>query len=144
MTDVRTGRALTIVVPNEIVSENVILNRYRKPIHRTAFRRRLKKGFIKSINANLWTTIADGNLWNGVFVNLPGHVGSKRRRVEILSWRARFLDKDNLYGGAKILIDALRDVGLIFRDSPKWVDVNVYQKIDGKNRRTEIRIAEII
>jgi Holliday junction resolvase RusA-like endonuclease len=100
--------------------------------------------FIKSINARLWMTIADGNLWSGIYVKLPGHVGPKRRRVEIVSFRARYLDKDNLYGGAKVLVDAIRDIGMIVNDSPKWIDLKVRQRLDRANQRTEIKIAEII
>jgi len=39
--------------------------------------------------------------------------------------RARRLDTDNLWGGCKTMIDAMRDVGLIRNDSPKWLDLSV-------------------
>ena len=39
--------------------------------------------------------------------------------------RARRLDSDNLWGGCKPLIDAMRDVRLIHNDSPKWLDLGV-------------------
>lgn len=45
---------------------------------------------------------------------------------------ARRLDPDNLWGGCKPLIDAMRDVGLIRNDSPKWLDLGVSEiRTDG-------------
>jgi hypothetical protein len=61
-------------------------------------------------------------------------------QLEILSRRARLLDPDNLRGGAKRLVDALRHLGWIWRDSPRWLDLSVEQMVDRKNQRTEIKI----
>jgi hypothetical protein len=44
--------------------------------------------------------------------------------------RARMIDRDNLYGSCKPLIDAMRDVGLIRNDSPKWLDLGVCENRD--------------
>jgi len=66
-----------------------------------------------------------------------------RRRVKIVSYRGRTLDPDNLSGGAKILIDAMRDLGLIFRDSKKWIILEIDDRLDRLNPRTEIEIEEI-
>ena len=41
---------------------------------------------------------------------------------------ARRLDIDNLYGSVKVLCDAMRDVGLIRNDSPRWLDLGVCEK----------------
>jgi len=43
--------------------------------------------------------------------------------VNIIRHGSRALDKDNLAGGCKSLIDAIRRAGLIVDDSPKWVDL---------------------
>ena len=64
-----------------------------------------------------------------------------RTRVEILSHRARLLDSDNLRGGAKRLVDALRHLGWIWRDSPRWLDLDVDQLVDRVNQGTEIKIS---
>ena len=45
----------------------------------------------------------------------------------IISYRKRFLDKDNLYTGCKGLIDACVMEGLIYDDNPDCVDLRVEQ-----------------
>lgn len=60
--------------------------------------------------------------------------------VRITSYRARLLDKDNLYFGAKVLVDALCRMRLIRDDSPRWLELEVEQEVDRKNQRTEISI----
>ena len=64
------------------------------------------------------------------------------RRVVITSYRARLiLDKGNLVGGAKGLIDAIVNVGLLFDDSDKWAQIE-YQQIKCKriDERTTILV----
>ena len=63
-----------------------------------------------------------------------------RRQVQIISYRKRTFDKDNHYGGLKPLLDALKDIGLIWDDHEKWIDLETWQEIDGENPRTEIYI----
>jgi hypothetical protein len=58
-------------------------------------------------------------------------------------WKTRRLDEDNAFGSLKILIDAMRDIGLIYRDSPKWLEVKKpIQMIDRENPRVEIELEE--
>jgi len=66
-----------------------------------------------------------------------------RRKVLIISYRKRRFDKDNQYGGLKPLLDALKDIGLIWDDHEKWIDLETRQSIDGKNPRTEIYVEPI-
>ncbi len=47
--------------------------------------------------------------------------------LEIVSYRKRYLDFDNLVGGCKQLIDALIDEQFIWDDSPKYLDLRVKQ-----------------
>jgi hypothetical protein len=68
----------------------------------------------------------------------PSEVEPSKVLVKIRSYRQRRLDPDNVYGGIKIILDAMRDVGLLHNDSPKWIALEVEQFIDGKNLRTEI------
>jgi hypothetical protein len=63
--------------------------------------------------------------------------------VRIYSNRARLLDPDRLYEGATLLIDALRHTGWIYRDSPAWLRLEIFQIVDRKNMGTEIMIQEI-
>jgi Holliday junction resolvase RusA-like endonuclease len=65
-------------------------------------------------------------------------VRPSKMRVKIRAYRKRRLDPDNAYGGVKVILDAMRDVGILRNDSPKWLDLEVEQFIDGKNLRTEI------
>ena len=66
-----------------------------------------------------------------------------KRSVCITIWRKRLLDKDNLVGGCKQIIDVLKDLGLIYDDSPKYLDLKVEQNLCGKdNKYTEIIISK--
>ncbi len=47
--------------------------------------------------------------------------------LEIVSWRKRLLDYDNLVGGCKQLIDAMIDENFIWDDSPKFLNLHVKQ-----------------
>jgi hypothetical protein len=50
----------------------------------------------------------------------------------------RRLDADNLWGGCKPLIDAMRDAGLIRNDSPKWIDLGVRENREPGRTGTRI------
>ena len=64
----------------------------------------------------------------------------EKRRVAIYSCRPRRIDPDNLIAGNKYLIDTLEDMGLIWRDSPTYLEAKYYQYTERENRRTEIVI----
>ena len=51
----------------------------------------------------------------------------KRYIIEIISYRKRFLDIDNLYGGVKQLLDAMTDEQFIWDDAPKYIQLKVEQ-----------------
>jgi hypothetical protein len=65
-----------------------------------------------------------------------------RHHVRIISRRVRLLDIDNLYGGCKHLIDALRLSGIIPDDDPESITLEVTEeKIKGyKNEETEVEV----
>jgi Holliday junction resolvase RusA-like endonuclease len=67
---------------------------------------------------------------------------SIKKRVRIHSQRARKLDYDNLVGGAKTLIDALKRAGMIVDDSPEWLEVT-YTQATGKPYHTLITFEEL-
>ena len=51
-----------------------------------------------------------------------------RRRVEIISFRKRKCDHDNFVGGLKPLIDAIKDLRMIWDDSPEWMELEPSQE----------------
>ena len=65
-----------------------------------------------------------------------------RRRVTIISYRKRLLDEDNNVGSTKPLLDAVKDMGLIWDDSPKFCELVTRQEKAGKVM-TEIQIEVI-
>jgi len=67
----------------------------------------------------------------------------KKRTVKIYSFRKRECDRDNLIGGMKPFIDAIRELGLIWDDSPKYIDLNIFQLEDKYDPRTEVFIEEM-
>lgn len=66
-----------------------------------------------------------------------------RRRVVIERRSTRELDQDNLVGGAKVVIDALKKLGFILDDNPANLDLEVVQARCEKGERpsTVITIA---
>lgn len=66
-----------------------------------------------------------------VFSNAPKTAGGRARR----------LDRDNLFGGQKPLVDALRHCGIIKNDTDLWLDLGVVESRDPVSEpRTEIEI----
>ena len=59
--------------------------------------------------------------------------------VTIISYRKRLLDEDNNVGSTKPLLDAVKDMGLVWDDSPKFCALATRQE-RAKDVRTEIRI----
>lgn len=73
-----------------------------------------------------------------VFAALKGrtakhHHQDKKKIVLICSHRKRRIDKENLIGGAKGLIDSLKVLELIKDDSPKWVEIHFEQILQKPN-----------
>lgn len=68
-----------------------------------------------------------------------GKEGSSVRAVVCIeSRRARLLDLDNLYGGAKFLIDAARYSLLIKGDATKDIDLRIFQTKVPKDQEVTI------
>lgn len=75
------------------------------------------------------------------FASTPSPLPSSQAIVDVMVYsnaaksaggRARRLDRDNLWGGCKPLFDAMKDIGMIVNDSPKWLqaDVNEDRTLD--------------
>ena len=76
-----------------------------------------------------------------VRLNVPK--AEKLRRVIVTRLGSKVLDYDNLVGGAKeVLVDNLRDLGLIVDDCPDLVQVTYKQTVGGQ-RGTLIEIQEV-
>lgn len=58
--------------------------------------------------------------------DVPEATGQKRK-VSIIEYRKRMLDKDNLYGGVKPLVDAIKRLGLVVDDNEAWCELVVEQ-----------------
>ena len=54
--------------------------------------------------------------------------GDARHRVRIVSKRVRLCDPDNLVGGVKYLLDALRTAEVIPEDTPQAISLEVSQE----------------
>lgn len=67
-----------------------------------------------------------------------------KMKITITHYRHSLIkDDDNLIASGKPLLDALTAHALIFDDARDYVDVKHIQKIDRKNKRTEIEIEEV-
>jgi len=56
-----------------------------------------------------------------------------KKCVEITSFRKSLLDHDNFSGGLKPLLDVIKSCGLIYDDSPNWIELQTRQKLVKKN-----------
>jgi Holliday junction resolvase RusA-like endonuclease len=81
-------------------------------------------------------------VWDAITDEQRDSHGDQKKRVEVVSYRTRLLDRGNLVGGAKPVLDALKHFGLIRDDSPKWIEdiVRQVQKQPDEPERTEIEI----
>ena len=83
----------------------------------------------------------------GRYVTQAASGGSlaNRRRVtvtRVYSGRQRELDRDNLYAGAKVAVDALKHCGVIVDDRREWCELHVVQE-RGAERGTRFLIEEL-
>lgn len=96
-----------------------------------AVRRRLKVGYMDELLVAMNTS-------NYATRELQAQ---KKRECHIISYRKRLLDKDNLYGGIKPLVDCLVEWKLLKDDSPDNVTLIVKQK-KSKHPKTIIILKE--
>jgi hypothetical protein len=77
-------------------------------------RRRLKQLWIKEI-------------WVAAFEAKIRSEPRMKSKVEIDRRSPKLLDEDNCYGAIKVVLDALKDCGLIEDDSPEHIELRVSQ-----------------
>lgn len=76
---------------------------------------------------NTYTKAWQQHLWAACNGKPPKASGPMR--VKIKSFRGRLLDEDNLSGGCKGILDAMKRLGIIVIDDPKSVKVSYGQEI---------------
>lgn len=118
------GKAATIVIPILTPSLNELLRTHRNE------RRKLKN----MLKARILAAIYDMQM------EVRKMRKPSKRIVAITSYRKRRMDPDNFTGGLKQLIDSIKELGLIWDDSPKWLDLRTEQRLDFHEQRTEIYI----
>ncbi len=109
--------------------------RGRNPMARWANKKRLRSGLAWEITV---AAAEAGNPLPPIELRSP----DVRMRLTLTLFRCRRFDPDNAHGGAKILIDAMRDLVLIKNDSPKWLELRIEQVIekDKAKERTEVEL----
>ena len=65
--------------------------------------------------------------------NISKALPNDRYYLNIISYRKRLMDMDNLYGAHKWFIDALCDEGFIWDDDPNHAHITITQQIVKKN-----------
>lgn len=61
---------------------------------------------------------------------------------KVAGGRVRVLDRDNLIGGQKPLVDAMKQAGILKDDSPKWAAIAYVERRDPvESPRTEIEVS---
>jgi len=73
-------------------------------------------------------------------LEIPRPAPNERRRLAIMSWRVQLADDDNLRGGMKPLLDALKNAELIYDDGPRYIDSAVFQGQVGRREEEQTTI----
>ena len=116
---------IALTIPGQLPSLNETMRMYYRK------RMRLKKDMKWSLICAYGMPLPDG----------------KRQRlchlVITVYQKTRRFDEDNLHGACKPVIDCLKEMGFIYQDSPKWLDLDIRQALDHKNPRVEIELEEL-
>ena len=100
-------------------------------------RDRLKRSYVARIRG----AISDMRNEKGEQLGITKMKKPKKRRVMIYSFRKKIMDRDNIWASHKQLIDALKELGLIWDDSEKYIDLRVFQ-LEHPEQKTEIFIED--
>lgn len=143
----RTPLLCRIQVERDITSLNKLIGartRTGRPIPMSGYVKQWKRDIFAAQSEQL------GRDWiTKVEVNEPHPI----RRIEIVRRCRRMMDTDNLWGGVKLILDALkstpirvdgvnvaRDPGWFYDDSPKYIDLQVGQIVTGEKAWTELSL----
>ena len=117
---------IKLELPFVTPSNNELLRKYRH----WAVKRRLKTYYMDEI----MIYILEHNLKD---IQTDG-----KRECKITSYRKRLLDKDNLYGGVKPLVDVIVKYGILIDDNPSVCDLKVGQE-KSRTPKTVIELRDI-
>ena len=67
----------------------------------------------------------------------------KKRILMIYSYRKKTMDPDNIIASHKQVIDAIKELGLIWDDSDKYIDLTILQWKHPEAPKTEIYIIDL-
>lgn len=109
---------------NEIIDENR-RNKYAGAKQKRAWRHALELVFIIQMKENHWQ-----GCQRHATVKVDFYEPDRRR------------DDDNVFGGLKIILDAMQDAKVIPKDSPKYCHVLPERFYDKQNPRIEIKVEE--
>lgn len=77
----------------------------------------------------------ESDIWKAFRLSTPKAKG--KVKLKITSYRTRLLDHDNLVGGCKGILDAMKRLGIIIDDTPDLIEVEYEQmKVKGTDSRT--------
>ena len=93
-----------------------------------------------------WRLKQEKNAWRVLLLSAGKDVRETQtpRQVIITSVRKRLLDKDNLYGSVKLLVDSMVKLKWLVDDRPAYLDLEVRQKKieKGEKENTQIEISD--
>lgn len=96
---------------------------------------KLKKSLISHIEGAIFDMRDD----KGNRLEIAKMTKPQKRSIRIYSFRKNSLDPDNLIGGSQPLINAIKELGLIWDDSEKYIDLKIKQ-IEYPEQKTVIFI----
>lgn len=108
----------------------------------------LNKYMYKKATGSFWQIKKEKELWEKLLrytISTPAGICTQKRVLKIVSIRKKLLDYDNLVGGSKIIIDALRKMGWMVDDNDQWLAREYIQRKKEKNEeeRTILELRKI-
>lgn len=124
MADSKKPSSIKVELPGIITPSNNVILRWKANRHFSN---------IKALKKMYWDMLHLCKAHYNIYQVEP----EQKRIVVFRSFRKRLLDHDNLVGGCKYLLDTLEKIGLIYKDSPRYIEVSYFQQ-KCKHERTEI------
>ncbi|MDP3767457.1 MAG: hypothetical protein Q8S13_05540 [Dehalococcoidia bacterium] len=92
----------------------------------------------------LWQTLAGSAVAEAHWQSGAIRKAERHRRLSFLRVGNRTLDADNATAGIKMLLDALKTLGVVRDDSPAWCSIDVRQRrpVAGEKPHTIVEVWE--